>query len=268
MKKRFRKQNKKFNIIILVIFVISIFLFNKNDNIFLANSNYVNINYSTSKLLINKLFNKIKNDIKVSNIISNKFLFDGTKYDIYIYNSHQYEEYKSIENIDLVPTVITASYLFKNSFSKIGVNTYIEETDFEKYKKNNNLDYYASYDVSRYFIQNNVNNFKLVIDLHRDSPNNTVTTINNKKYATILFVVGKKYDYQKNYEFVEKINNKIVNYYPTLSRGISLQGTNYNQDLNSNIILLELGGVGNTIDEVSNTIDLLTPIIKEVIYEK
>lgn len=58
--------------------------------------------------------------------------------------------------------------------------------------------------------------------------------------------------------------------YPTLSRGIYKkqgQGVDgvYNQDINSKMILLELGGYQNTMSEVNNTIDLIASIIKEYI---
>ena len=41
----------------------------------------------------------------------------------------------------------------------------------------------------------------------------------------------------------------------------------YNQDLKDNIILIELGGNNNNLDEVVNTIELLVPIIGEYINE-
>ena len=68
------------------------------------------------------------------------------------------------------------------------------------------------------------------------------------------------------------INEKKKQKYPTLTRGIinkGGEGSNgiYNQDLNPNIILIEIGAQENTIDEVLNTIDLLAPIIGEYINE-
>ena len=41
----------------------------------------------------------------------------------------------------------------------------------------------------------------------------------------------------------------------------------YNQDLNPNMILLELGSQYSTIDEVLNTLELLAPIIAEYVNE-
>ena len=39
----------------------------------------------------------------------------------------------------------------------------------------------------------------------------------------------------------------------------------YNQDLNSNMILLELGANENTIDEIQNTVESITPILSKYI---
>ena len=39
----------------------------------------------------------------------------------------------------------------------------------------------------------------------------------------------------------------------------------YNQDLNSNMILLELGANENTIDEIQNTVEAITPILSKYI---
>jgi len=42
----------------------------------------------------------------------------------------------------------------------------------------------------------------------------------------------------------------------------------YNQDLKSNVILIEIGGHENNIDEVNNTLDLVSLAIKEYLNEK
>ena len=60
--------------------------------------------------------------------------------------------------------------------------------------------------------------------------------------------------------------------YPSLTRGVLTKGGKgvngiYNQDLNPNMILLEIGSQNNTIDEVLNTIELLAPIIAEYVNE-
>ena len=39
----------------------------------------------------------------------------------------------------------------------------------------------------------------------------------------------------------------------------------YNQDISSNAMLIEVGGVDNNIDEVLNTIEIISVILKEQI---
>ena len=97
--------------------------------------------------------------------------------------------------------------------------------------------------------------------------NITTTTINGKVYAKILFVVGLEHNnYKENISNVEKINDITNKYYPGLSRGIykkegpGVDGI-YNQDISSNSILIELGGVDNNIDEVLNTTEAISNIL-------
>ena len=73
-------------------------------------------------------------------------------------------------------------------------------------------------------------------------------------------------NYQANLSLAQSISDLINQSYPKLSRGImSKSGSNvnglYNQDLNGNMILLELGANENTIDEVQNTVEAIVPIM-------
>ena len=142
----------------------------------------------------------------------------------------------------------------------------------------NNIKYVKSYEVSRKFITDTINNtpsLKLIIDLHRDSiaKDNSTVMINDKACAKIVFIVGNEYDeYQKNLELSNKLNDKIKEKYPSLTRGVLIKGgagSNgvYNQDLNPKMILLEVGSDKNTISEILNTIELLAPIIGEYVNE-
>ena len=115
---------------------------------------------------------------------------------------------------------------------------------------------------------------KYFIDIHRDSitKNYSTVLINNKNYAKVLFVIGKDHNaWQQNNNLASILNNLINKYYPGLSRGIIQKegrGVNgiYNQDISPNCILIEVGGVDNTIEEVNNTMlalsDILTKHIK------
>ena len=81
-----------------------------------------------------------------------------------------------------------------------------------------------------------------------------------------MFVNNVNYE---NKNISNKINNIILKNYPNLSRGIYKKYiSNFNQDLANNIILIELGGNKNTLDEVLNTIPILALSIGEYLYER
>lgn len=199
---------------------------------------------------------------------------------VYIYNSHQTESYSKtyLEAYNITPNVLMASYLLKEKLDKLNVPTIVEESNISEFLRINNWVYKDSYKASRFYLLDTMNKYpsvRLFIDLHRDSLSKSKSTvnINGKECAKIMFVVGKEHEnYNKNLELANNLNDRITAQYPSLSRGISLKsgsGVNgiYNQDLSSNIILLELGGNENNITEVLNTIDIISNIIKEYIDE-
>ena len=72
-----------------------------------------------------------------------------------------------------------------------------------------------------------------------------------------------KYGYRYFVEF-----RSLEKDYKGLSRGIYKRSdVIFNQDLNPNAILIELGGVDNQIDELNNTLEILSKIIKEYLGE-
>lgn len=221
----------------------------------------------------NKTF-LVKNDINNENKITNEPL-------VYIYNTHQTEQYQqaSIEPYNIEPNVMAVSYYLEEKLEKMGINTLVEETNITEILRQNNWDYNQSYVASRINlekIKEQYPSIKIFIDLHRDAldRNLSTTTIDDKNYAKILFLVGIDHNnYKENLLFATTINNMIVNKYPSITRGIMESGGYgvngiYNQDIAPNTILLEVGGHNNTIDEAINTIDLIAPIIKEKINEK
>ena len=130
--------------------------------------------------------------------------------------------------------------------------------------------------ASRYYILEELekNTYDLIIDLHRDavSKEASTVTISGKKYAKILFVIGKEHkNYKQNYELANSLNSLVKKKYPTLTRGVLLQsGKNvngiYNQNIAPNMILIELGGNYNTYEEVKNTIEVLAPLLGEYLH--
>ena len=211
---------------------------------------------------------------KISSYIEDPNPVDIDSPIIYIYNSHQLENYNS-SNLDIygiTPNVLMASYLLKEKLNSKGLSTIVEDSNLSEFLSINNWNHASSYIASRIFIldkKNKYNTLKYFIDIHRDSVNKNVTSvnINGKDYARILFVIGLEHDnYKDNLKLSEDLNNLFNKYYKGLSRGIykkegpGVDGI-YNQDISPNSILIEVGGVDNNIDEVLNTTEAISNIL-------
>ena len=243
---------------------------NIDNNLFSGFINTINnIKLKEPISILDKVFayEKESDLIQVFSYIQNNVV---TNPRVYIYSTHPNESYlgEKLKGYDLDNTVILASILLQEKLNSKGIGTIIEERNVNKYIKDNNLNYNQSYQVTRKFLQDKLNNynFDLIIDLHRDAvaKNITTTTINNKDYAKIMFVCNV--NYKQNVALANQLNNIINNKYPTLSRGIyNKYVDNFNQDLADNVLLLELGGNYNKIDEVILTIDALADAIEELL---
>ncbi len=217
---------------------------------------------------------------KISKHINDPYKKEITNPKVYIYNSHQLENYnnQNLEIYNITPNVMMASYLLKEKLNKLNVPSIVEDANIIEFMKMNNWKHKDSYKASRFYVIDAINkydNLELIIDLHRDDlpKEAATTTINGRKCAKILFVVGlENKDYELNLKLTNKINDLVNKKYPTLSRGIltkkgvGVDGV-YNQDLSPKMILLELGGQHNTIDEVLNTIDIFSEIVLEIVGE-
>lgn len=197
---------------------------------------------------------------------------------IYIYNTHQTEEYKptSFLEYSVNPNVLMASYILEEQLSNKGNVVLVEEESVSKLRTTLGLNYAGSYKVTRSMMENAKKNnptLKYYIDLHRDSltRDKTTLTVDGKSYAKILFIVGlENSNYQENLDFTNKISDLLNQKVKGLSKGIykkegPLVNGVYNQDFSNRVILIELGGNENTIDEVYRSLIVLGEVLDEVI---
>ena len=311
MRKKFRTKkkirHKHLLFITLLLFIIAMFSYIENNvtitlknpkiiDTILTSSNKYSYEGVKNTYLSQEVYDYLRNNVfnSPTNLLKNQLNYEeetkgmisfsygeNTIPIIYIYNSHQGETYSTqyLEEYNIVPDVLMASKMLKDKLDSIGIPTLVEESDILKYMKENNLNHAGSYIASKHYLTKTLKkypNMKLYIDLHRDAATHktTITTINGKECAKVLFVIGlENENYQNNLNVVTRINNIILDKYPTLTRGILKKqgyGVNgvYNQDLNSNIILIEIGSNENNIEEVNNTLDLIAEVIGEYINEK
>ena len=199
---------------------------------------------------------------------------------LFIYNTHQLETYSNqgLEGSSMMPNVMMAASLLSEKLNKNGIKTIWEDTNMDEFIKTMGLPSNELYGASRVFISNAREKYpslKYYIDLHRDSVNKDISTIeiNGVNYARVLFVLGTtNKTCEENRIMMNKLHDSINKDYPKLSRGIYERETQdwyeaYNQDISKNAILIELGAKENTINEVLNTIDVLSDKISEYIKE-
>ncbi len=233
---------------------------------------------------INDLFGSPKEDMGFG---KTKYIADPTPLEnkinpvVYLYSSHQTEEYYAdlLMEHDIMPSVMTASYILREKLNNLKINTMVETNDINAILTKQNWNYSKSYDASRLLLEQvkiNHPTLDIFIDIHRDSipyENSTLVT-NDLSYAKVLFVIGTEHEnYQENEAFASQISEAMNNLVPNISKGIlekNGQGNNgvYNQDFSSKTILIEVGSSYNYIAEVTATMDILAKSLASVVGEQ
>lgn len=205
---------------------------------------------------------------------------DDTKPEVFIYHTHTMECYQTalIEDVSTIKEVNSSDFtrgvagvgeVVTLSLENYGVSTLHNTTNHvagvysESYVR-------SSATLNKYMEK--YKDFKLIIDIHRDSNvdrEKMVKNIGGKNSATIMFVLDRSNPhFSKNEEVVNKlilISNKI---YPGLCRKTYYYNkarNHFNQEKSYNSILIEVGSHVNTKEEANNTGNLLARIIAEYI---
>ncbi|WP_027407860.1 stage II sporulation protein P [Anoxybacillus tepidamans] len=210
----------------------------------------------------------------------------GGKKVVYIYSTHTYESYlpalKGTTNPDLAfhrtVNVTKVGQKLAEELEKRGIGAEESPVDIQGELSKKGMKYYQSYDMSReVVVQAMAHNRSLqyLIDIHRDSRRRkyTTTTINGVNYARVAFIIGgENPNYEKNLQLATQLHHLLQKKYPGLSRGvIEKKGaeTNgkFNQDLSGNAILIEVGGVDNTFEELFRTTAAVAEAFSEYYWQ-
>lgn len=193
---------------------------------------------------------------------------------VYIYNTFQTDKYKSnyFNSYSVSSYVTQASFMLKEYLSSFNIGSIVEEESVVKVLKEQNIMYSNTYAASRILMEEaskNHPNLEMFFDLQVSDYEREATTveIDGENYAKILFVVGTDNGtYLENQEFATELNGILESINPALSRGVSLRGGVgyqgiYNQDFSSKVLLIQVGGINNTIDEVNRSMKILAEVI-------
>ena len=148
--------------------------------------------------------------------------------------------------------------------------------DNMKEMKVTNRPFYQAYAAIRPILQQQINakSYDLVLDIHRDSANHKVTTLesNNESFARIALVVGAEHaNYKLNEAYAKALSVEVNRLVPNMSRGVMTKTKDdgngiYNQDLSPKSILIELGGIENTEEEINRTLAVIAKAIS-IVFE-
>ena len=146
----------------------------------------INFNLSAPDNLIKMAFEKNKEKPVVS----------SSKPVVYIYNTHQSEEYArgSLAYYNITPTVYMAANILKKELDGYGISSIVEDSSIKEILNENGWKYNQSYYASKLCLENakkRYDSLNYFIDVHRDSVSKVVE-INDVKYARMMFVVGMK----------------------------------------------------------------------------
>ena len=193
---------------------------------------------------------------------------------VYVYNTFQTDKYKSnyFNSYSVSSYVTQASFMLKEYLSSFNIGSIVEEESVVKVLKEQNIMYSNTYAASRILMEEASKNhpdLEMFFDLQVSDYEREATTveIDGENYAKILFVVGTDNGtYLENQEFATELNGILESINPALSRGVSLRGGVgyqgvYNQDFSSKVLLIQVGGINNTIDEVNRSMKILAEVI-------
>ena len=200
-----KKSNNSLKLIMVLFFMLFLIIFILLSNIKLRKNHKMFITY----LLQEETFIKEKIDNPLNYLMGNlDFLITNYVFDnldnqvlvqnnfryplIYIYNTHDTEEYLENNN-HLSTTVKSASLMLKSNLLVYDIGSIVEERSV--YTNLHGQNYIHSYQVSRTFLEEAIlknNTLNYFIDIHRDSVTKEYTQIiiNDKEYAKMMFVLG------------------------------------------------------------------------------
>lgn len=157
---------------------------------------------------------------------------------------------------------------------KRGIGVETDKSDIGQILSDRDWLYGQSYDASREIVKEAIKNnddLEFFLDIHRDGQPRKITTvnINGVDYARTMFVVGENHsNYEKNEQLATKLHEMLDEKYPGLSRGVITKGGagsngRYNQDLSENSVLIEVGGIENTLEEAYRSAEAFAEVFSE-----
>ncbi len=205
------------------------------------------------------------------------FAFEVEQYSaepqVLIYHTHATESYEPNDvgyydpavpsrSDDPTQNMIAVGEVIVEILNEAGINTVHDTAMHDQFSYNGS--YAASKEsVSEYLAL--YPSIKVVLDVHRDAMEQSdgtrikpVVMIEGKKTAQVMLISGADDgtmgmpNYLENLKFASAFQSMMESEYEGLTRSILFDYRNYNQQLSTGSLLLEVGGHANTLEEAKN----------------
>ncbi len=198
---------------------------------------------------------------------------------ILIYHTHASENFSDSRKGKTEDTVVgLGSLLTEILENTYGYQVYHDTTRYDIV--NGSLDRNKAYNQAADGIEKALKKYpsiNVIIDLHRDSGNKRITTINGKKTAQMMLFNGIsrnkngdiQYLYnpnlQGNLAFSLQMKLAAMSLYPDFAKPIYIKGYRYNLHYKEKSLLIELGTDKNTVEEARNAMEPLAKVLDQVL---
>ncbi|GAC42324.1 stage II sporulation protein P [Paenibacillus popilliae] len=202
---------------------------------------------------------------------------------VFIYHSHNRESWnpelknESANPNDATINVTLVGKHLQKELQKRGIGAVHSNQDYASTIKGYSWNY--SYKYSKQTVKQAIaghQDLRFFFDIHRDALRRKDSTveIEGTSYAQVYFVIGRANPaWRENEKFAKEVHDRLEKKYSGISRGIwgksTAQGNGeYNQSLSPNSVIMEIGGIDNTLEENCRTAEVLAELIAAIVREK
>ncbi len=169
-------------------------------------------------------------------------------------------------SLSAVNSVVGVGAVIASELAEKGITVIHDGTIFDDPVYSNS--YSRSYERVKELLEE-YPSIKVVLDIHRDGIEYDgirvapVTEINGKEAAQMMIICGADDGtgilpkYQENLKFAAYLQSNIEEKYPTLTRPVLFDYRYYNQDLTTGSLLIEVGTLGNSMEQARYTAGLI-----------
>lgn len=197
---------------------------------------------------------------------------------VLIMHTHTTESYQSTEELwydpaegsrstDVTRNMAKVGDVLTDTLNAAGIVTLHDITlhDYPSYN--------GSYDRSKATVESYLAQYpsiKVVLDIHRDAIEKEdgtrvrpVTTVNGEETAQVMIICGADNgnmgmpNYKQNLRFAGELENAMASRWPEFARPVLFDYRNYNQQLTTGSLLIEVGGHANTLEEACHAAKLV-----------